>query len=296
MSALGPPCGSSDSFHTTVFVFHLPQPLPFRPPDVCVGSVGVYSPKQVGPEVALLWCYWCQPSLQLSDFSSCRQGILAPKACKTHSDCEQSTARPCCPAVHHRWGDSLSKSCKYGAKLQAKRSSVSELGSRGYIIPASRCGEQPVFPFTSCSPTLFAVSLLHPVWFLQLGTPLHAGCLQADRTFLLLFLRNSELLPLAEGAIAAACSGMREAEIPSHQVHSGRGLWEGNDGRELIVGRTECRCGHLHLRTPCAGPVCIPNAPSSQGKATKNSALGRESKVRRLGGGSHWSPAWLCWH
>lgn len=129
MSALGPPCGSSDSFHTTVFVFHLPQPLPFRPPDVCVGSVGVYSPKQVGPEVALLWCYWCQPSLQLSDFSSCRQGILAPKACKTHSDCEQSTARPCCPAVHHRWGDSLSKSCKYGAKLQAKRSSVSELGA-----------------------------------------------------------------------------------------------------------------------------------------------------------------------
>lgn len=96
-----------------------------------------------------------------------------------------------------------------------------------------------MFPFTSSSPVLFAVSLLHPSWFIQLGTPLHAECPQADRIFILLFLRNSELVPLTEGAIAVACSGMRQAETPSHQVHSGHGLWEGNHGRELIGGRTE---------------------------------------------------------
>lgn len=94
-----------------------------------------------------------------------------------------------------------------------------------------------MFLFTSSSPALFAVSLLHPSWFLQLGTPLHVGCPQADRIFILLFLRNSELACPADRR--CNCSRMRQAEILSHQVHSGRGLWEGNNGRELIGGRTE---------------------------------------------------------
>lgn len=63
-----PWCGSLDKFlHRRLCFLFSSQPLPVLTPDLCVESVGVYSPKQVGLGGGALLCWsCCLLTLQLS--------------------------------------------------------------------------------------------------------------------------------------------------------------------------------------------------------------------------------------